>query len=130
MRTIKLRPDLLQNRTKSEIYKGKLSADQHCNQRIAEIKEEGIWRVALEISSKKKPFEWQKVQSVNTDISYIEKEKKVKINFSLFNCLVLGKFRRVYRRICNWPCSLSLRNVRDKNQHASNILHLGSVQTW
>ena len=26
MRTIKFRPDLLQNRTKSEIYKGKLSA--------------------------------------------------------------------------------------------------------
>jgi len=41
------------------------------------IREEGIWRISVEISNKKKSFEWQKVQSVKENICYIDKERKV-----------------------------------------------------
>jgi len=41
-----------------------------------EIREEAVYRVSLEISTKRKTFEWKKVQSVNKNISNIEKEEE------------------------------------------------------
>lgn len=54
---------------------------EHCIQKIMEIREEGIWRVSLEISNKMKSFEWQKVKKVKNDICYLDVERKVHFYF-------------------------------------------------